>query len=274
MSCIPHSGGCERFATDALVAYINDTEGTQYEHRACLDQLDTTRPQPECLYVNISDDGRMVIERKSIMWPEAYAYGHSKQHDLATTIHSGLAALDVDAVYVLEMPPLRSGSMNELTGIGQQVAALIRANIASITLGTKLRITSGGHRFILRLQQPEERDYSNPERGFFMVWQTDDWLDQPSPTEAELRPQIEKIYAACIRKFAEYSDARRVLMLDPHGAICWKPARWWNGLLTNCTPPSEVDEVWTGSIGDDGFGGEEWLIAKVFGGQVDLETTG
>ena len=32
MSCIPHSGGCERFATDALVAYINGTEGTQYEH--------------------------------------------------------------------------------------------------------------------------------------------------------------------------------------------------------------------------------------------------
>lgn len=67
MSCIPDSGGCERDATDALVAYINQTEGTQYEHRACLDQVDRTRPQPECLYVNITGGRRMVIERKSIM---------------------------------------------------------------------------------------------------------------------------------------------------------------------------------------------------------------
>ena len=62
MSCIPHSGGCERPATDALVHHLNWREGTQYKHRACLDQLDRINPQPECLYVDTVTGRQLVIE--------------------------------------------------------------------------------------------------------------------------------------------------------------------------------------------------------------------
>jgi hypothetical protein len=150
MSCIPVSGGCERHATDALVEHMNCIEGTRYEHRACLDQVDKTRPQPECLYVNVDDDLRMVIERKSIMWPETYAYEHSKEHDLGHSILAGLAGIDFRDVYVLRMPALSSGSKEELASIGQEVGAAIRPKYTSLEPHEVLSINCQGSSIRIR----------------------------------------------------------------------------------------------------------------------------
>lgn len=144
-------------------------------------------------------------------------------------------------------------------------------NINRVTSGTNLSITAAGHRFRLRLQRPEDRDCLHPKRGLCMLWETDGWLNEIGPAEPELHPQIEEIYAACVEKFAEYADARRVLMLDPHGEVRWNSARWWNELLKKVNSPAEVDEIWLGSLRDDGCGGNEWHIARVFGGHVDIE---
>lgn len=82
-----------------------------------------------------------------------------------------------------------------------------------------------------------------------------------------------KIFEACTRKFAGYESDRCVLMLDPHGDVSFNSPRWWNEVFTKYQPPSAVDEIWIGSCGDDGFGEEEWIIEKVFGGDLAFPET-
>ena len=74
MSCIPQSGGCERPFTEAFVEHLNQTGGSRYVHRACLDRIDSKNPQPEAMYVDSERKLQLVIERKSISWPIDYPY--------------------------------------------------------------------------------------------------------------------------------------------------------------------------------------------------------
>jgi hypothetical protein len=245
MSCIPESGGCEKRATDALVAHLNAVEGFRYEHGACLDQNDHTQKQPERLYIDANAGRRLVIERKSVMWPEDYAHQHSKDHDLANAISADLAGIDFQDVYVLQMPTLGTGaSKKELRTVGSAVAGTIRSRYASLKAGQILPINSGGLSFGFGIQPIWERNDSDPPKGLCFSWTMDDlsWSRQ-SEIQDSLGPQIAKIYKACEGKFAGYADHRRLLMLDPHGDVAYNPRRWWNEVFTKFAVPSAIDEI-------------------------------
>lgn len=265
MSCIPDSGGCERRATDVLVAHLNSVEGTRYEHRACLDRIDATQAQPECLYIDASRDQRLVIERKSIMWPEDYAYQHSKYHDLANNISAELKNIDFQDTYVLRVPALNDESKQELRDIAHTVAQAIYSQYASLKPGQDLTIRCNRYAFRFGIQPVEERDDGTPTKGLGFSWTTDDAWSLPADLQDRLHPQIGKIYRACEKKFSEYASDRRVLMLDPYGGVAFNPLWWWNEVFAKHRPPSAIDEIWIVSPCDDGFGEVEWTIEKVFG---------
>ena len=132
-----------------MVETLNDLEGTHYEFRACLDNKDSTQSQPECLYTN-ADDGRpLVVERKSISWPESYAYGHSKDHALANAISAQIDAIDFPEVYYLKMPSLAEGAKRDVVALAQCVADKIRLRQGTLRYGEVLRIECGGRNFEL-----------------------------------------------------------------------------------------------------------------------------
>ena len=165
MSCIPHSGGCERPATDALVNHVNWLEGTHYEHQACLDQIDRTQPQPECLYVDAYDGRTLVIKRKSISGPESYPHHRSKDHALADAIHAGLAGLEFPDLYSLAMPSVPNESKAELTEAGRFVAEQIRNGYAGLRREQSLHIKCLGHSFSFQIRPFEDRDDDEPDNG-------------------------------------------------------------------------------------------------------------
>ncbi len=270
MSCIPQSGGCERSATDALVAHLNASEGTHYEYQACLDRLDRTRPQPECRYVDAGCGQSLVIERKSISWPESYPYHHSKDHDLAEEIGGRLTEIDFPDIYFLRMPVLGRASKEEISAMGQFVAQAIRSQFTNLTRDKVRMIESLGRSFQFGIQPLEDRYEYGPDRGLVFLWPLKNDWPKSSDLAEELRPHIEKVYTACVRKFADHAESRRVLMLDPHGDIRYTNARWWNQVLSNCPPPPSIDEIWIGSNGSNDWGEEEWLIEKAFGGLVEF----
>jgi hypothetical protein len=265
MSCIPVSGGCERWATDALAETINDLEGTHYEFRACLDHDDRTRSQPECLYTNVDDGRSLVVERKSISWPESYAYGHSKDHDLADAISAHLAGVVFRDVYHLKMPGLSGGSKQEVRALAGLVAEEIRLRHVTLRYGEVRRIECGGRTFEFGIRPVDEREDGDPASGLVFVWPIQAVFSDRDNLQEKVRRQIEKVFAACIRKFADYSDARRVLMLDPHGEIQYFDAKWWNELFKNRQPPPAINEIWIGHHGWNDWGEEEWVIEKAFG---------
>jgi hypothetical protein len=272
VSCIPHSGGCERPATDALVNHLNWLEGSQFEHRACLDQIDRTRPQPECLYVDSRDAKNLVIERKSIAWPESHSHMHSKDHELANAIYERLAGVEFHTLYTLAMPSITSGSKAEFIEAGRSVAERIKAGYAGLQWGESIEIDCLGKHLSFRIRQLVDRGDNEPDSGVVIVWPMN-WQMFPAPDLSnKLRAQVERIYAACVRKFAGYSDARRILMLDPHGEISFTSARTWNEFLMNNAPPDAINEIWIGQHGTDDFGEEEWVIEKVFGGALEFQS--
>jgi hypothetical protein len=208
------------------------------------------------------------------MWPEDYAHQHSKDHDLANAISADLAGIDFQDVYVLQMPTLGTGaSKKELQTLGRAVAGAIRSRYASLKAGQALPIKSGGLSFGFGIRAIWERSDSDPPKGLCFSWTMDDSSrSREFEIQDGLMPQIAKIYKACEGKFAGYADHRRILMLDPHGDIANNPPRWWNAVFAKAAVPSAIDEIWIGSFGDDGFGGEDWIIEKVFGNLAIRET--
>lgn len=75
MSCLPESGGCERQRTDPFVIYLNSVEASNYTFAECLERIHRNKPQPEVLYVQQGTNRKLVIERKSLVWPKIILKG-------------------------------------------------------------------------------------------------------------------------------------------------------------------------------------------------------
>src|SRR4051794_40543211 len=114
MGCLPKSGGCERQRTDPFVDHLNWLEGTDYVHTECLDVIYRNSPQPEALYTDKRSGRRMVIERKSLVWPPEYIVGHKNDHFLRDLVIEGLTDLTGDDAYELNLEPAVSGTKEEL----------------------------------------------------------------------------------------------------------------------------------------------------------------
>jgi len=139
MSCIPQSGGCERPFTEALVEHLNQTGGSRYVHRACLDRIDSENPQPEALYVDSERNLQLVIERKSISWPIDYPYRHKKSHFVTERFCEELTGLPPDDLYELRLPMLIEGKEPELRALALKVARQIRSQWSQVAAGSLLK---------------------------------------------------------------------------------------------------------------------------------------
>jgi hypothetical protein len=248
-----------------LVSHLNWLENKHDEHRFCLDQIDRPQPQPECLYVDGQDGTELVIERKSISWPESYPYEHSKDHVLAKEIYGGIAGIEFPDVYSLAMPVTGECSAADLREMGRFVAAQIRARYVDLESQKSMRIECNGRRFVFKIRPMEDRDNSEPSSGVVLTWAMSLPMFDNDDMSARLRGQIQRIYAACVRKFAGYSRARRILMLDPHGDVAFTSARAWNEFFALDPPPEAIQEIWIGSHGVDDCGEDDWVIQKAYG---------
>jgi hypothetical protein len=67
-----------------------------------------------------------------------------------------------------------------------------------------------------------------------------------------------------------YLNAVEGSRYEHHACLDQNPPGWWNEVFTKFAVPSAIDEIWIGSLGDDGFGGEDWIIEKVFGEKLAI----
>ena len=87
-------------------------------------------------------------------------------------------------------------------------------------------------------------------------------LSQPDVLDPGQLPEafvasIRKIYASCAGKFASYAEARRILLLDPHGDLRTEDVDWWNAVLACRPPPAEIGEIWSGTL--------DWITEQIEG---------
>ena len=168
------------------------------------------------------------------------------------------------------MPAVGTVSREELSAIGNCVASAIRSHYARLRDDEVVGFQCQGRTFEFRIQPVEERDYDLPDCGLVFLWDGNFSWQSAAEFGAKLVGQLQKIYAACVQKFATHAESRRILMLDPHGDIQFNDALWWHQLLKQCPPPVDIGEVWIGASGANDWGEEEWIIERVFGSHCPL----
>jgi hypothetical protein len=273
MSCRPRSGGCEKPFTDVLVAHLNDTEGTHYRHRACLDIIERTIPQPEALYVDAETGLQLVVERKSISWPADYPYRHSNDHAVGELLSRELRDLANDDLYEVRLPMLMEGRREELLGFALEAAKQIRANWSAIASGSGLKGRVGDKWWWVFHRLPDwDREDDAPAKGLKIALvgpgrSLYDYLD-PGRLPDALASSIRKIYASCSAKFSWYPEARRILLLDPHGDLRTESADWWQAVLAGSPPPAEIGEIWSGVLDWITDDTEDWIFERLYSGKV------
>jgi hypothetical protein len=260
MSCKPRSGGCERWATDPFVSELNRLEGRNYEHRACLDIRDRSAPQPESLYVDLSNCDTLVIERKSISWPSRYPEGHSNDHFVADLISEGLRGTELSELYTLRLPWLIEGTKRELRDFATNVVCRIRTHLSEMKSGRAIGSKETRRAWLFYTRTSDEREEEGYETGIVFNWlyAWPEYID-PKNLPFGLLESVKKIYVSCIRKFVNYHTARRILLMDPHGQLGSDPV-WWREVFLAYPPPPDIQEIWSATLDWIDDTTEAWLF--------------
>lgn len=267
MSCLPHSGGCERQRVEPFVQHINAVEGYNFIHIACLDRIYLNSPQPEALYKDDKAAETMVIERKAIVWPPDYAKLHASDHRLASLISERLRPMLDPVPYLLNLETAVRGSEAEIVEFAERIAQTIIGNLSIIRAGETIGSQRVGRRWSFRIQKPGERDDDDPETGIMFFWNVEEShipYSHSNDLPDGLRQSVQQIFLACKRKFTDYAGARKILLLNPHGDVKHVDPFWWNELLVFLGVPNEIDEIWLSSYDWISFNEQGWTFECVY----------
>jgi hypothetical protein len=192
-----------------------------------------------------------VIERKSISWPLDYAYRHSTDHFAFKVFSEALKAITFDDLYEIRFPLLIKGKREELRPFALAAAQEVRADWPQLEpgAGIKKRVSADWWWGFRRVPDWEKEEGA-PATGLKVTWVgrgmfEGGFLDPANPPQ-ELLKKLRDIYSACTAKFNSYSDACRILVLDPHGDLRHEPKDWWQELWVTCAPPPEIGQIWSG----------------------------
>jgi hypothetical protein len=237
-------GKCEWFGggLEDFVSHYNRECDTNYVHTSCLDIVrisGTTLKQPEVLVTDGANNTRMVIERKSVVWPPDYILKHNNEHSFAETVWKATSGWYNDACYELivfaeQMEELDSKTVNAIANeISSRLAHLDSSGIPT-------RGNSPVDWVFCRADTQEHGD----RRGIVVSYQRratfKDFLEDNA--REGTASAIEKELSAAALKFVSYSDARRVVLLDFYGTKLWEQDI--PPLMLTLTVPSNIDEVW------------------------------
>jgi hypothetical protein len=242
MTCLPVSGGCERHLTDPFVECLNDSQGTCFAYQTCFHHINN-EPQPEALYSATDTGARLVIERKSVVWPLNYVKRHQNDHLVAAILSEGLRELADLQPLSIRLEPSGLMSRKELESFARDIVASVRSSMDTLRTGRVLGSQRAGRSWTCNVDF--DRDPSDgPLTGLIVRW--------PEPLEsiraealpAQLTQKLLKLLDSTVKKFSGYPDARRILLLDPHGSIRHKDGSWWHRALKPL--PTAIPEIWLG----------------------------
>lgn len=271
MTCMAVKG-CERKVLEPFVEHLNSLEQTTYRHRDCLYFAGRQNPQPEELFVDEVTGGKLVIERKSIAWPDHYEHGHSKDHLVADSILNDLRDVHFTDTYALSLPHLIQGSKRDLARFSRGIATIIRKHLAK---GATEVVGSDAPGRSWRFYKPAAWEIPDdaPEEGVVVLWSADieDIYINPIRLPDGLNHRISRIFESCTKKFHDWPDARRVLVLDQFGALRYNDDAWWQRVFSSHKPPPSINEIWLGIFDwlDDWTRG--WIFERLW--KEGFETT-
>jgi hypothetical protein len=245
MSCLPSSSKCEWRDLKHFVDHLNCVENADFTRTACLDLCSTSK-QPEVLCTALSG-AKMVIERKSIVWPINYAAKHHAEHRFFEMLNKKLSPLlDAKKPYEFRLSPLSAVSDRLLENHVEVIASLVKTNLNKLNSGgtvtSQLPIA-----FDIREQTPGERDGDDPQSGICISMQEVDvkLADGDGKIYKEFRELLSRLLASASEKFANCEQSRRIVLLQPISVGLFESIR-----SHECRPlgkisiPGCIQEIW------------------------------
>lgn len=135
MSCLPENGGCERRCIEPFIALLNQLEGSRFEHMACLDRLHQNSRQPDALYSDRNTGTQLVVERKTVAWPEDSVQRDHNDHFIADALHEELGELAKDLPLLIDLEPAPLMKRPAMWAFVREISEAVRANVDSICAG-------------------------------------------------------------------------------------------------------------------------------------------
>jgi len=249
-------GKCEWFegGLGEFVSHFNRELGRNYARTECLDIVrigGSTAKQPEVLVTDTTDGKRMVIERKSVVWPPDYILKHNNGHNFADTIWAETAGQFNDDCYELHVSgrQIENIEARRIKEIAKQIGSYI-TDLDSSQLPFR-----GSRPFGWTFNQANEHEHEG-RKGIVVVesdeMRLDDFLDEDAK-EGTASAMQKELDAASL-KFDGYSDATRVVLLDFFGTELWEDDI--PPLMCSLSIPVNIDEIWMSKrewVSDDRF---------------------
>jgi len=103
-----------------------------------------TEPKPEVLVTDANGSRRMVIERKSVVWPHSYILRHQNEHDFANVIWQRTKGRFQDDCYELTVSAEELGKLDSHTvkQIALEIGSILAENPSSIDDGRTENVPS------------------------------------------------------------------------------------------------------------------------------------
>ena len=265
MGCLPESGGCERQRTDPFVGHLNAIEHRHFTHETCLDRVFRNSPQPEALYIDSDSTQRLVIERKTLVWPHDYVARHKNDHFVADLLIEGLEDLTSKAPYGIELEAGLAGRRADLAAFANQILTAVRERFPEVERGRVIGSTEVSRKWRFFQEDPSwRRADGEPENGLVVRWYPDETLDVAIDPPTELLADVSRLFDSCVLKFQAYLDARRILLIDQLGELRYMGDLWWAHIFERVPPPPEISEIWIGTHDWITDWEQDWIFEKQY----------
>jgi hypothetical protein len=247
MSCLPSASKCEWRDLKHFVDHLNCTESVDFTRTTCLDLCgNSNSKQPEVL-CTASNNVTLVIERKSIVWPENYAAKHKAEHRFFQLLIDKLSPLlDANAPYELRLSPLNSTSDKILAQQSDEIKNFVDQRVTKLNAGETLT-SQQPLAFSIRKQKSSERDSDDPESGICISMHEAEikLTDGDGQIESKFIDLLSRLLASAPEKFSNYKQSRRMVLLQPISvglfeSICSHECR----LLGEISIPRCIQEIW------------------------------
>ena len=254
--CSPPKSKCEWSRLRPFVEEYNRTYGTSYYLEACLDVANRETPEPEWLLKSrVKGERPMVIEHKSVVWPNKHLANHSNEHVIADRVRGFLKGPYGDSLHLLTL------KANDLKGQRQETVRQWADEIAGAILANEDRARSlGGIRALepipwrFRPLPPRERHDDAPRAGV-EVQIEGEWigLSRSCDSSEDLATAmvgfahaLQGVAHQCVPKFEKYGHCIRLLLLQFYGEDSLWMEEDAKEIIRSAHLPISIDQVWLG----------------------------
>ena len=247
MSCLPPSAKCEWRDLKYFVAHWNAQRHSAFERTACLDLCSQTK-QPEVLCTDTQTGSKLVIERKSLLWPQNYAEIHHAEHRFWEFLTTAINRLNLpECPYSLHVEATNEVRDGELRRLANDISSAIDVD-RHLLLTENIVTRPEPLRFTFRLESPGERDSDAPPYGLAICSDEPqfDELGAPELVPAPFKLLVERLFQSTAGKFSNYTDCEKVLILNFSSPNLYihLDGNWWSRYFEMNPPQPSIDEVW------------------------------